>query len=52
MKQVSKSKKQKRKTRISRLFWADVVALLVLLTVTAAVLQALGLLGSIFAFFF
>lgn len=39
-------------SRISRLLWANVAALLTLITVTVAVLWRLGLLGSVLASFF
>ena len=46
------SQKNKRKGSIKRLFIANAIATLALVTVTVTVLWALGLLGSIFAFFF
>ena len=47
-----KTQKNKRKGSIKRLLIANAIATLALVTVTVAVLWALGLLGSIFAFFF
>ena len=49
MKDLEKKQEKTRKGRLSRLVWANALALL---TVTVTVLHVLGLLGSIFAFFF
>ena len=49
-KQKISAKKKSRAVR--RLFWANVIALLALLITAVVTLQALGLLGSIYAFFF
>ncbi len=47
-----KSQKQQKSGSIKRLVVANVIATLVLAAVSVTVLWALGLLGSIFAFFF
>ena len=47
-----KQEKSQKKSSIKRLFIANAIATLALVTVTVTVLWALGLLGSIFAFFF
>ncbi len=52
MKDLEKKQEKTRRGRLSRLVWANVIAALALLTVTVTVLHVLGLLGSIFAFFF
>lgn len=52
VKDLEKKQEKTRKGRLSRLVWANVIAALALLTVTVTVLHVLGLLGSIFAFFF
>ena len=52
MKQSTSKNRKKRKTQLRRLVWANVIAALALLTTTVVVLHLLGLLGSIFAFFF
>jgi hypothetical protein len=44
--------KNKKRSSIKKLFLANAIATLALIGVTVAVLWALGLLGSIFAFFF
>ena len=51
---MSSKQKEKRKKRgtLKRLVIANLIATLALLTATVAVLWALGLLSSIFAFFF
>ena len=45
-------KKRARGSTLRRLVWANVIAALALLTLAAAMLQALGLLESILLFFF
>ena len=47
-----KKSEKKKKGSIKRLVIANVIATLALVTVAVTVLWALGLLGSIFAFFF
>ena len=47
-----KDSEKKKKGSIKRLVIANVIATLALVTVAVTVLWALGLLGSIFAFFF
>jgi len=47
-----KNTPKKKKSSIKRLLIANTIATLVLVTVAVTVLWALGLLGSIFAFFF
>ncbi len=47
-----KTAKQEKRGSIKRLLIANAIATLALVTVTVTVLWALGLLGSIFAFFF
>ncbi len=47
-----KNTQKKKKSSIKRLLIANMVATLILITVAVTVLWALGLLGSIFAFFF
>ena len=44
--------KKKKKSSLKRLLIANAIATLALVTVAVTVLWALGLLGSIFAFFF
>ncbi len=51
MKKKNTQKKKKRGS-IKRLVIANAIATLILITVAVTVLWALGLLGSIFAFFF
>ena len=46
------SQKRRKKGSIKRLLIANAIATLALVTVAVTVLWALGLLGSIFAFFF
>jgi len=47
-----KQENSQKKSHIKRLLIANAIATLALVTVTVTVLWALGLLGSIFAFFF
>ena len=47
-----KHEKQRKSGRTKRLVIANLIATLALITVSVAVLWVLGLLGSIFAFFF
>lgn len=50
---VGKADRKKRKGNgLKRLLWANVIALLVLLTATVITLACLGLLGSIITFIF
>jgi hypothetical protein len=51
-KQREKSTERKRKSTLRRLVIANLVAALALITTAVTVLWALGLLGSVFAFFF
>ena len=46
------TKKQRKASALRRLVWANVIAVLALLTVSVVTLWALGLLGSILVFFF
>lgn len=50
--QKQTQKKEKKGITIKRLLIANAIATLALVTVSVTVLWALGLLGSIFAFFF
>lgn len=52
MKRLEKKQEKTHSRWLSRLVWANVIAALALLTATVTVLYLLGLLGSIFAFFF
>lgn len=51
-KQRAEPKERKRKSTLSRLLVANLVAALALLTTAVTVLWALGLFGSVLAYFF
>lgn len=46
------NRKKHRKSTVKRLLWANVIALLALLTATVITLACLGLLGSVITFIF
>ena len=52
MKKHQNHKKEKRRSTLKRLLWANLIAALALLTLCVTVLWALGLLGSMLTFFF